>query len=295
MKKRRAQITKFSIIVIFFISIKALSYIPSSDFILKEVLKNHGRSNYLIQQEITFPIEKTQKVVHETWHVTVNKKQNLQLHLSAKSEGLYIERLYINNMMYHKENKKSLKKSKWSLEFMEPWFIGRSLQKLQKTMMAHKMTGTSALNWNPSLFASSPKTNSKEKRESLTDVQVPIKLSINQGQVMYTYQRDEKGPGLWIEQDKFVIRKVRLKTNAEFLASRYLEHTGYLKLPQHRILIYDDISIPIKTTRVSRLSDNKKLQQKLSLQNFRRSQKNTTQWEEDETSSLIKDFYSRFR
>ena len=295
MKKQDILFSIAFISLVFFISTKTLSYIPSSDFILKEVLKNHGRSNYLIQQELTFPIEKTQKIVRETWHVTVNKKQDLQLHLSAKSDGLNIERLYINNMVYYKNNKKSLKKSKWSSEFIEPWFIGRSLQRLQKTMIAHEMTETSALNWNPSLFAPPPKTKSKENKKSLTNIQIPINLSIHQGQVMYTYQKDEKGPGLWIEQDKFVIRKIKLKTSTEVLASRYLEHTGYLKMPQHRILIYDDISIPIKTTKVSRLSDNKKLQQKLSLQNFRRSQENTTQWEEDETSSLIKDFYSRFR
>ena len=290
MKKQNLQI--LIIILVIFTAIKALSYIPSSDFILKEVLKNHGRSNYLIQQELTFPIEKTQKIVRETWHVTVNKNQHLQLHLSAKSEGLHIERLYINNTMYHKDNKKSLRKSKWSLEFIEPWFIGRSLQKLQKVIVMHKMAGNSTLNWNPSLFAT--KTKSKNKKD-LKRVQIPITLSINQGQVMYTYQKNEKGPGLWIEQDKFTIRKIRLKTNVEILASRYLEHTGYLKLPQHRILIYDDTSVPIKTTNVTRLSDNKKLQQKLSLKNFRKSQKNITQWDEDETSSLIKDFYSRFR
>ena len=295
MKKQSLQIVALLLMSVLFTSIKALSYIPSSDFILKQVLKNHGRSNYLIQQELTFPIEKTQKIVHETWHVTVNKNQNLQLHLLAKSEGLHIERLYINNMIYHKNNKKTVRKNKWSSEFIEPWFIGRSLQQLQKAIVSHKMAGTSALNWNPSLFATPPKTKSKGNERNLTNVQIPINFSINQGQVMYTYQRNKKGPGLWIEQDKFVIRKIKLKTNTEVLASRYLEHTGYLKFPQSRMLTYDDTSIPIKTTKISRLSNKKKLQQKLSLQNFRKSRKNITQWENDETSSLIKDFYSRFR
>ncbi len=283
------------VILAFFIITEALSYIPSSDFILKEVLKNHGRSNYLIQQELTFPIEKTQKVVLETWYITVNKNQDLQLHLLATSEGLHIERLYTNNRVYHKDNKKSLKKNKWSLEFIEPWFIGRSLQKLQNTILNHKMAEASTLNWNPSLFVSSSKTKFEENKKSLSHVQMPINLSINQGQVMYAYQKNAKGPGLWIEQDKFVIRKIKLKTSVEVLASRYIEHVGYLKFPQHRVLIYEDTSIPIKTINISRLSDNKKLQQKLSLQNFRKSQKNTTQWGESETSSLIRDFYSRFR
>ena len=194
-------------------------------------------------------------------------------------------------MVYHKDNKKSSKKSEWSSEFIEPWFIGRSLPKLQNAILAHRMAGNSTLNWNPSLFASSSKRNKKD----LKNIQAPITLSINQGQIMYTYQKDKKSPGLWIEQDKFVIRKIKLKTSVEILASRYIEHTGYLKLPQHRILIYEDTSIPIKTINVSRLSDTKKLQQKISLQSFRKSQKNITQWDEDETSSLIKDFYSRFR
>ena len=289
MKKRNLQV--LIIILVFFIFAEALSYIPSSDFILKEVLKSHGRSNYLVQQELTFPIEKTQKIVRETWHVTVNKNQDLQLHLLATSEGLHIERLYINNTVYYKENKKSLKKSKWLSEFIEPWFFNRSLPNLQNAIVAHKMAGNSTLNWNPSLFISTSKRNKK----SLTDVQIPITLSINKGQVMYTYQKSAKGPGLWIEQDKFVIRKIKLKTNVEVLASRYIEHVGYLKFPQHRILIYEDTSIPIKTTNISRLSGNQKLQQKLSLQNFRKSQKNITRWDEEITFSLIRDFYSRFR
>ena len=39
MRKKNIQIFTFSTILVFFIGIKALSYIPSSDFILKEVLK----------------------------------------------------------------------------------------------------------------------------------------------------------------------------------------------------------------------------------------------------------------
>ena len=295
MKKQSLQISIFFTILILLISVKVLSYIPSSDFILKKVVKNHGRFNYMIQQELIFPIEKTQKIVQETWHVAFNNKQGLQSHLLATSEGLHIERLYINDMVYHKDNKQSLKRKKWSLEFIEPWFIGRSLQKLQTAILTHKMAGISTLNWNPSLLASSPKTRSKQIKKNLQSIQIPITLSINQGQIMYTYQRNEKGPGLWIEQDKFVIRKIQLKKNVEVLARRYIEHSGSLKLPQHRILIDKDMSIPIKTTRVDRLSDNKKIQQKLSLQNFRKSRKNITQWDEDTTSSLIKDFYSRFR
>lgn len=277
----------------FLISVETLSYVPSSDFILKEVIKNHGKGHYLIEQELMFPIEKTQKVIKETWYVTFTQKnkndQRLQLYLMAKADNLHIERLYVNGVVYQKDNGKSLQRQKWPLEFIEPWFITRSLKQLQSAILRHQMAGTAALNWNPNLFIT-PSQN----KQLLSSISIPISLSRSQGRIMYTYQKNKDGSGLWIEQDNFVIRKLKLKTGVQILARGYNDYSQSLKFPRHRLLINEDISIPIRVLKVTSLS-SKDRQQRTSVQSFHRSQTNITRWGESDMLSIIKDFYSRFR
>ena len=279
----------------FLISIETLSYIPSSDFILKEVIKNHGKGNYLIEQELIFSIEKTQKVVKETWYVNFTKAdQKLQLYLLAKTENAHLERLYIDNIVYQKNDGKSLQRQKWPLEFIEPWFFTRSLKWLRGAILRHQMAGPSALNWNPTLLTSSQ--NKSKSSQPLSSISMPISLSRDQGRIMYTYQKEKGNSGLWIEQDKFVIRKLKLQTGVQILAWDYNDYVRSLKFPKHRLLISDNTSISIRVLKVTNLyPQDKKLQQKTSLQSFRKSQTNITQWGKSKASSILKDFYSRFR
>ena len=109
---------------------------------------------------------------------------------------------------------------------------------------------------------------------------------------MDIYQRHAEGPGLWIEQDKFLIRKLRFQSGVEVLAKEYGDYSRGLKFPKIRILNNKGISIPIRVLKINGLpSNNKVLKKKMSLQSLRSSQ--TQQMEIKD--SLIEEFYTRFR
>ena len=270
------------------LSCSALSYIPSSDFILQNVVKNHGRSRYVIEQEVTFSLRNMKKVVYETWHVEgVTDKRNgqrdvqLNLHLLAKADNFVIQRLYKNRLVYQKTNKKSMQKQQWPLEFLEPWFLNRSLRQMQRDILKHRMAGSALLNWNPSRLL-----NISDRQNII----LPLSLSRHQGEVMYTYQRDTEGPGLWIEQDKFLIRKLRFQSDVEVLAKEYGDYSRGLKFPKNRILNDGGVSILLRVLKVNSLSaNNKMLKKKMSLRSLRSSSFS----EIDEP--LIEEFYTRFR
>ncbi len=283
------------------LSISVLSYVPSSDFILNKVVQNHGSGNYLIEQEVTFMIDNIAQTISEIWHIRgINytrkgvQSHRLQWHLLAKGEPLRIQRIYSDNTVYEKNTKGTLQKRKYPPEFIEPWFTTRSLSSLQNAILRHQIAGTSALYWNPSLFTSKITSKKSNTEKNLQAISMPISLSRSQGRVMYTYQRDLQGPGLWIEQDKFLIRKIKLKTGTEISANEYSDYGKDLKFPKVRTITFDNnISVSIRVLKINVLSqNNKSLQNKMSPQALRRSY---NQQDEKTVPLLIKDFYLRFR
>lgn len=286
----------FMMMMIMSLSVMALGYIPSSDFILQQVVKNHGRGRYLIEQEVRFSFQQTSKIVHETWHIeSVPRLQNkqrdfyLQMHLLAKAEGLSIQRLYKDHKVYQKDEQKALKSWKWPLDFIEPWFLTRSLRQIQNAILKQEMAGVSALNWNPALLA---RRSHQQETSTVLSIPMPISLSRYQGKVMLTYQTQAQGPGLWIEQDEFLIRRLRLKSNVEILAKDYGDYSRGLKFPKNRLINNNDVAISIRVLKIDSLSQSHKaFLQKMSVQSLAPS----VIGEDRMIAPLIEDFYSRFR
>ena len=103
--------------------------------------------------------------------------------------------------------------------------------------------------------------------------------------------------GLWIEQDRFVIRRLRLPSQAEIGAEDFDDFSGLL-YPKNRSVSWDQKTVSLKTVRVAALPTSEELKQRFQvsyLRSKRRETKNAITTPADLAANQIKDFYSRFR
>ena len=272
----------------FITSVTAQAYIPSSQYIIQKTINNHGKGYYRIEQEVTFPFGNDQKVIKETWYSDDGKN----FYLLAKGRGFHLERLYVNGKVYAKNSDGEIKKLDWPTEFIEPWFLTTSTSVFRRLITKANIAGPEALNWEP-----------VKKLKEVTSVNdLPLRLSRNRGIVMYAYggptpQGDENlKPTLWIEQDKFVIRRLRFSSTSEVVADEYSEYSRDLQFPKTRVLNWESHNVPIRVIQVTSLGTRSKRGKELiSYDGFAKSEKNKTLVEENLVNDVIRDFYARFR
>ena len=100
-------------------------------------------------------------------------------------------------------------------------------------------------------------------------------------------------PGLWIEQDQFVVRKVRLPTQALITTEDYTRHPENLWLPRTRNLSWGPNSLQMHVSSVKSFGRQTKAQDQLKVSSL--DPKNpgvNVRWPDSE---IIREFYLRFR
>jgi hypothetical protein len=64
-------------------------------------------------------------------------------------------------------------------------------------------------------------------------------------------EKDVNYPGMWIEQDQFVVRKLRLPTQVEMSANNYNQFAKGLSFPKSRTIRWGNHTVTIRTLSVS--------------------------------------------
>ncbi len=269
----------YNILLFLFLFSTAYSYVPRSDFILSMVVSNHGSGNYRISNELSFDGSEDNVVVRETWNIASGRK----MHLVARGNGVLVERYYDYPFVYEKTGGKKgkVKKLRWPGEFFEDLFVTRSLSHLKNIMVRRSLTNSSALGWNP--------TSSSNQRIFLTQgkngtnytyLNIPLNRQSLVDLAEFKYQK----PGLWIDQDRFVISRVQLK-DSQVIAEDYAEFSKKLLFPKNRHIKYGDNEITASVTDL-----DWKSAAMMSFGVFRGKSKST-----DIDHDNIKEFYTRFR
>lgn len=251
------------------------AYVPNSDFILKEVIDNHGEGNYEIKKKLSFG-SLNHIAVRETWNITSARK----MHLVAVGKDIYVERYYEYPFVHEKVNGK-IRRLSISNEFFEDLFSARSLTHFKNLIIRKSLTNRQVLRWDP-----------------IAEVGERIILTQNKNKTNYAYlkslpirkdflkmaQFEYNKPGLWIEQDKFVVSKINFP-KANVVAEDYAEFSKNLLYPKNRHVQYGD-----NDTVISVVGLSYKTKGLMPLREFRQKVKNTTINNGD-----IADFYKRFR
>lgn len=261
---------KFLITVWFlsFISLYSFAYIPPLKMILSRTAENSGNGIYSNELEIIFSDGSHEASTKELW--TIENDRTLKVHVTGLKDlkGLNLNYLYLSGQRWARKNnnKASIKISD---DFIEKWHHFRNSDLLYKSLLAHGF---------------------------VTDEDSNLKLSRIQGVVAYSISdhknNDPLAPRFWIEQDFFLIRKLRLSSGAEVSMDNYKSFSKSLHYPKERTLKWGNNSILIKTVTVNARSGsqgNLFSPQSLEINNQSEVLLNHP------LKSQIEEFYTRFR
>ena len=172
---------------------------------------------------------------------------------------------------------KSFKKSR---EFVEPLFHERDHERLMTRLVSHQFVPPWARKLPPPQFLNNQTVFTPENFVSLE----PFNGSVNYSIGVKKTTSGGQGPRLWVEQDSFVIKKIRLGSKVEFVNDSFQSFIYGLKLPAKQNINWENGTAQITLLKVEKTKTKKKdwlikEQEKEVLP----------------TNKLIKEFYSRFR
>ena len=278
----------FVLFAIFF-SQFSFSYIPDYKMIMSRVAENHGHGFYKIVQDVVFPAEPEPLIIEETWIVGGEHDMTVTLKgkgiLSNKVSGTIV---YESQRKIYKDS--SIKTARLPEDFIEPLFQFRFSKNMKPKLVTMKVAPAESLKDRPPFHG--------EKTDAFP-VQSFVRLSRSGGVVTYAIgkptpsNQTDENPGLWIEQDRFHIRKLRTESNATVTASGYSSYPRKMFFPQTRQYSWDNHTVQVLLGDLVPLPSSAQVKALMSPKVLNENSQNSAlSFPEVES---IRDFYKRFR
>lgn len=224
----------------------AFAYIPPVRMVLQRTAENSGNGVYVIEQEVQFPNNQDSLFLKETWVIESDHTMRLTV-TSAKDakDPIRMQFLYAGGQRWDLNNG-SRESHRIPDEFLEKYFNYRSSERLGAAMIQMKALPPTALAKKPL-----PKTV-----EAITyEPEDFVRLARTDGVTAYSYgtpsTEGTSNPGFWIEQDQFVIRKIRLPTQVELTADSYTPYAKGLLYPKNQTVRWGQNTVNIHLIGVS--------------------------------------------
>lgn len=261
-----------------------MAYIIPTKVILQKTIDNNGSGVYSIEQEVVFSMNGENIPVKETW--LIENDRTMRLTAKGFQNQLNIQFIYNGNTKYFLTNQRMQMPA--PDELIEKIFQFRNYDTLAQYLFQKKIIPQTGLNLN--------NTELKGKKTEYNPEDF-IRLSRATGVVNYAIgvrpeSVEQKNPGIWIEQDQFVVRKFRWPSGAEVIAQNFTEYGRRLHFPKERIVTWGDKQVTIKVINVAaRTGSYAQMFQVGSLD----VKTNMETIKDKPGYEMIKEFYSRFR
>lgn len=219
----------------------ASAYIPPYWMILSRTADNHGHGVYEIDQDVVFNHSSEPIILNEKW--TVLGEQSLRLDVTGRKQlhdKVHLTYIYQNNRRYFIDENGVKKSEKISNDFTESFFHFRISKNIKPLIISDSIAPAASLRSEPHRYS---ERNPKAEPESY------VRLGRTGGVVAYAIGTPtppataQNSPGLWIEQDQFVVRKIRLPSQVEVTADQYKKFSQDLWLPQERQITWQSQNV----------------------------------------------------
>lgn len=269
----------------------AQAYIPPYWMIVSRVTDNHGTGFYKLDMDVIFNHGSEPKVVNERWFVL--DEDNMRVEISGKKG---FDQPFTATFIYNRGNKSyldesgKLKKAGVGKYFFEPLFHSRSSKDFKQRLILAGLVSKETLKSVSNSFDAKAYEEQKSQAKATEEKAEYVKLGRMDGLVSYkvTASNEAQSPGIWIEQDQFVIQKLLYPNGVSVNAKDYSGSNG-LEFPQNREVRWEKANAYIRlnsSTSLSKTPKNKALVSTSSL----KDEKSTLPQDE-----VIRNFYSEFR
>ena len=262
----------------------AHGYIPKGRVILEKVGRQHGKGAYVIQQEVSFRDPSGNLTVIEDWVV----ENGESIALDVRGGGQRASYVYKGKQKIFVDEMGTEKSAVLGADFFEPAFFYRGWENLAEFLVKEKILTTKNI----------PRENFKKDIKEYGYVPDSfVRLSRVSGVVAYAFGQptpvdsSRALPGLWVEQDRFLIRKIRLNSQAEVSADDYGEFSNGLWFPKSRTVAWGNQAVHLRVLKISSTSLPPSIKARLSPTGLRKRPDSKEQF----TNPTVSEFYKRFR
>lgn len=268
-----------------FFSAAAFAALPPARMILERTTENSGTGGYVIEQEVQIPNGAEPLLLKETWTVENDRSMKVTVApLRDPKDAVKIQIVYKDGQRYILKNG-TREPGPLPIDFAERPFHLRSLDAAINFVASLKIVPPRAFDKKPL-----PKKSEDIKHDG-DDF---VRLARSNGVITWAFGTPgsatgaEQPPGLWIEQDQFVIRKIRFPSESEITADSFSSYARGLHFPKERTIRWGKNTVSLRTLSVTSKNANVS------------SSSLDTSWkvqglENQPAQAVIEEFYTRFR
>ncbi len=276
----------------FFGSHGALAYVPSSKTIAARVARNNGKGLYAIEQDVQFRTGSETATVRERWIVEDGETMRLWVSSTTGTPARF-DAVYRDGKRTAPDFSGGIHTSPISSEFTERYSHVRTANDLLRSLVHASVLPQSFLK-DRSHF-----TLARENAETKAELagEPLVRLGRSGGVVNYVFGEptptdvNKNLPGIWIEQDAFVLRRLRFPSQAELTANQYGLQAGNIRFPNQRIITWGDHTAVIRLISVKSV-DAKSAASVLNPASITTPEAKAAKLPDQ---NQVKEFYSRFR
>lgn len=264
------------------------AYIPPTTTILEKTAENAGTGTYVIEQEVRLVRANEQVLFKEIWSVESDKTMRLQVIPEASQRNAFrYQAIYSGGNRWTLNFDKKRQSQKLPEEFAEKWFFFKGKESLAQALLNHK------------ILSSLPSPQSPKKTKTGLDYKVEpekgVRLSRAQGVVSYGFGDLDQAtsPALWIEQDQFVLRKLKWSTQATMVTDNIKSYVKNLRLPENQVIQWDQSRAEIHVLNVT-LKPAAAIKKDFQLTSLDQIQ-SFEGFKSEESQRLTEEFFARFR
>lgn len=276
-----------SILTILSTSIASAWILPAKTIVQKTV-ENHGQSPYVIEQLVTLQAGDQTIQLKETWNIEDGQTMLLKVQ-SLKDAPVSVSLQFL----YRDGQRIQLQPNGKTTKAIEPEFIELPFHVRTSEGFAYFLRQIQV--------APEGILNNKPLPAKVADIKHSsepfLRYSRHGGVVNYAFgeatapDADSLKPGLWIEQDAFVIRKIRFPSGHSLSASDYQSHAKGLWFPKKRELEWQEKKASLQVLSVETRKPAAGLFKTSSLE----ITNDYNALNQQPLTALVADFYTRFR
>jgi hypothetical protein len=230
-----------TVLVLLLSPVMALAYVPPTRMILQRTAENAGNGVYTVEQEVQFNNAQDSLFLKETWLIENDRTMKVTVTGTKDlKDQIKMQFIYAGGQRWSYNGGRQ--SHRIPEDFIEKYFNYRSTDQLASTLMNLKMIPSNA-------FAKKPLPKNIENLKYEPDDYV--RLSRAGGTVNYAFglpspTDGNANPGFWIEQDQFLVRKIRLPSQAEVTADNYNQYARGLNYPKTRTIRWGQNTVTIR-------------------------------------------------
>jgi hypothetical protein len=251
-----------------FFSTQALAFLLPSKFILKKTTENNGKGGYFIEQTVNLRFPSGAITLQEVINL---ESENL---ITIQTRSQVDSPIKLDFVIRYQNSKRDngLTVRTLSKEFFEPILFSRNVDFLTKKV---------------------------EDIFQKPLLEVPVRFSRFDSVVSFAFGKPTPAesksdlPGLWIEKDSFLIRKIRFSSEAYIEQSDFLSATKGFFIAKNKLIKWNQSEAIVQVSKVHEKNKSTILTKQLQVPTQTKFQ--IENLDSSDLAKSVKDFYERFR